>query len=41
MTDARFLLAYHNLMMGHTTEAKELLTQETAKAPNDKVAAGL
>jgi Flp pilus assembly protein TadD len=41
MTDGRFLLAYHNLMMGHTNEAKVLLTQETAKAPKDRVAVEL
>jgi hypothetical protein len=41
LTDPRFLLAYHDLMMGHRTEAKDLLTQVAAKAPQDKVAVEL
>jgi cytochrome c-type biogenesis protein CcmH/NrfG len=41
VTDASFLLAYHDLMMGHHTEAKELLTHVVAKVPQDKVAVEL
>jgi len=36
--EGRFLLAYHDLMMGHTPEGKEQLTQAIALAPQDKVA---
>jgi hypothetical protein len=36
--DARFLLGYHDLMMGHTQEGKALLTQAISLAPKDKVA---
>ena len=39
--DARFLLAYHDLMMGHVEKAKLLLTEVVAKSPQDKVAAQL
>jgi hypothetical protein len=37
--DGRFLLAYHNLMMGHTQEGKEQLAQVVGMAPQDKLAA--
>jgi hypothetical protein len=37
--DGRFLLAYHNLMMGHTQEGKEQLAQLVGMAPQDKLAA--
>lgn len=39
--DARFLLAYHDLMLGHAKEAKELLAEIVAKVPKDKQAAEL
>jgi cytochrome c-type biogenesis protein CcmH/NrfG len=39
--DARFLLAYHDLMLGHAKEAKELLAEIVAKVPRDKQAAEL
>ena len=37
LTDPRFLLAYHNLMMGHRTEAKGP-DAGRSQAPQDKVA---
>jgi len=36
--DARFLLGYHDLMMGHTAEGKQQLAQAIAMAPQDKLA---
>jgi tetratricopeptide (TPR) repeat protein len=36
-----FLLAYQNLMMGHTQAAQDLLAKVVAKEPQDKVAAAL
>ncbi len=39
--DARFLLAYHDLMLGHPKEAQELLAEIAAKVPKDKQAAEL
>ena len=39
--DARFLAAYHNLMLGYASQAKTLLATVVAKVPQDKVAADL
>jgi hypothetical protein len=39
--DARFVLAYHDLMMGHREAAKLELEKVLAKVPQDKVAADL
>ena len=39
--DARFLLGYHYLMLGHLKDAKEQLTPVVTKAPWDTVAAQL
>jgi hypothetical protein len=39
--DAKFLLAYHDLMLGHPQEAKELLLEIVSKVPKDKQAAEL
>ncbi|MGO8746460.1 MAG: tetratricopeptide repeat protein [Thermoguttaceae bacterium] len=39
--DALFLLAYHDMMMGHVSEAKPLLETIVAKAPQDRIAAQL
>ena len=39
--DAKFLLAYHDLMLGHGREAKELLAEIVSKAPKDNVAVQL
>jgi hypothetical protein len=38
---ARFVLAYHDLMMGHIHAAEGLLSQVVGKVPQDKVAAAL
>lgn len=37
--DARFVLAYHNLMMGHADVAKDQFEKVLAKVPQDKLAA--
>jgi tetratricopeptide (TPR) repeat protein len=37
--DGRFLLAYHNLMMGHAAEGKQQLAEVVSMAPQDKLAA--
>ena len=37
--DARFVLAYHNLMMGHSEAAKEQFEKVLAKVPQDQLAA--
>ena len=39
--DARFVLAYHNLMMGHSEAAKEQFEKVLAKVPQDQLAAEL
>ena len=39
--EATFLAAYHDLMLGHPTEAKGLLAELVAKVPQDKVATDL
>jgi hypothetical protein len=39
--DAKFLLAYHNLMMGHRDLAKTQLAEVVKMAPNDQLAARL
>jgi hypothetical protein len=39
--DARFLAGYHDLMLGHTQQAEDMLAQVTAKEPKDKVVAAL
>lgn len=39
--DARFLLAYHDLMLGHAKEAKDLLVEIVAKVPKDTQAVEL
>ena len=39
--DARFVLAYHNLMMGHADAAKAQFEKVLAKIPQDQLAAGL
>ena len=39
--DARFVLAYHDLMMGHTDAAKSQFEKVLAKVPQDQLAAGL
>jgi tetratricopeptide (TPR) repeat protein len=39
--DARFLLGYHDLMMGHREEAKRELEQVVKMVPHDKLAAQL
>jgi hypothetical protein len=39
--DARFVLAYHNLMMGHSEAAKAQFEKVLAKVPQDQLAAGL
>ena len=39
--DGRFVMAYHDLMMGHKAQAEEILTQVATKVPQDKVVADL
>jgi hypothetical protein len=39
--DARFVLAYHNLMMGHSDAAKSQFEKVLAKVPQDKLAGEL
>ena len=38
--DARFVLAYHNLMMGHSDAAKAQFEKVLAKVPQDQLAGG-
>jgi tetratricopeptide (TPR) repeat protein len=39
--DARFVLAYHDMMMGHAAEARSELAQVVKMVPKDKLAASL